>query len=98
MACLTDKRPLRAELPPAVILGAAIVALTAWNPTAMVVVMGMATLAGIGLPAMARTSVVRGLWDRSMLRTDPKAAWYAGVWLWWSLYAAAMGCVYWYFW
>jgi len=98
MACLTDKRPLRAELPPAVIMGAAIVALTAWNPTAMVVVMGLTTLAGVGLPAMKRTAVARGLWNHSMLRTEPKAAWYAGVWLWWSLYAAAMGGVYWYFW
>jgi SSS family solute:Na+ symporter len=98
MACLTDKRPLRAGLLPAVILGATIVALTARNPSAMVVVMGLTILAGIGLPAMTRTAVVRGLWDQSMLRTDPKAAWHASVWLWWSLYAAAMGGVYWYFW
>jgi solute:Na+ symporter, SSS family len=98
MACLTDKRPLRPGLSMVVGLGAAIVALTAWDPAIMVVVMGVVMLAGIGLPAVRRTAVVRGLWDCSMLRTDPKVAWYASVWLWWALFAAIVVGVYWWFW
>jgi SSS family solute:Na+ symporter len=80
------------------ISGVAIFAFSAWSPTAMAVCVGLATLLGIALPVMTRTSVVRGYWDSSMLRTEPKVAWYASVWLWWGVTAAILGGLYWYFW
>jgi hypothetical protein len=38
------------------------------------------------------------LWDRSMLHTEQPAAWYANLWLWWSLLGAILVGIYWKFW
>jgi len=50
------------------------------------------------VPAASRSTAIRGMWDRSMLRTEPKAPVYANLWLWWSLFAVSLGSLYYYFW
>ena len=98
MACLAKHRPLTLGIGIMVAFALGIGTLAAWSPATMAVLVGVTTLVGVILPATARTAVARGLWDRSMLHTEPRAVWYASVWLWWGIFAVILGGMYWYFW
>ena len=98
MACLAERRPLWFGIPAMAVLGFGIVALAARSAETIAVLVGLTTLAGIAVPAVGRITVVRGFWDQSMLRTEPRAAWYASVWLWWGFFAVLLSSLYWYFW
>ena len=58
------------------------------------VVMAVATI----VPAVGRSQVVRGMWDTSMLLTEPRVSIFASLWLWWLLFAISLGGLYYYFW
>ncbi len=98
MGCLTDCRPFWWGVALAVALCAAIVGLAAYDTTNLAVLVGVTFLAGVAGPMTARSAVGRRLWDFSMLRTEPKVAWYASVWLWWGVVAATLIGLYWRFW
>ena len=76
----------------------AIVAIAAASPVATAILVGVVMAIGAGVPAALRSTVVCGMWDQSMLRTEPKVPLYANLWLWWFVFAVSLGGLYWYFW
>lgn len=98
MVCLAERIPLRLGIPTLAVLVIIISALASWSAETTAVLVGLITLASVVLPALTRTTAVRGFWDYNMLRTEPKAAWYASVWLWWGVLAAVLIGLYWFFW
>jgi len=59
----------------------------------------LATTLGLVIPLMIiRRLPSANLWDRSMSRTDVAVAWYANLWLWWSVLSAILIGIYIKFW
>jgi len=79
-------------------LCAATAAVAVFSPVATAIlvcaVMAVATIA----PALGRSTVIRGMWDQSMLLTEPKVSIFANLWLWWFLFAISLGGLYYWFW
>jgi SSS family solute:Na+ symporter len=98
MLCLAERWSVTRGLVMTVVIAAAIAVLAAWSPATMAVLVGLTTSICILALMATRTTAVRGLWDCSMLQTKPRSAWYASVWLWWSIVAAVLAGIYWYFW
>jgi SSS family solute:Na+ symporter len=78
-------------------LCAAIVWVAAVSPVATAILVGAAMVVA-SAPAVLRSTPIRGMWDRSMLRTEPKTPLYANLWLWWAVFAVSLGGLYYYFW
>jgi hypothetical protein len=76
----------------------AIMALAAASPVAIALLVGLVMVIAPGVPAVLRSTPIRGMWDWSMLSTEPKVPLYANLWLWWSVFAISLGCLYYYFW
>lgn len=82
----------------ALLLCCGIVGVAILSPVATVVLVCLTMAAGAGVPALLRSTEIRGLWDHSMLRTESKMPVYASLWLWWSLFVIALCGLYYYFW
>jgi len=76
----------------------AIVGIAVASPVATAILVCLVMAIGAGVPAVLRAAPICGMWDRSMLRTEPKVPLYANLWLWWLVFAASLGGLYWYFW
>ena len=98
MLALSDRRPLWLGLCNALVAGILVFWLTAVSPVLMTVLMCAAMTVLVGVPAATRSKRISGMWDFSMLYSGHEAGWYANLWLWWSLCAAAFVGVYIYFW
>jgi SSS family solute:Na+ symporter len=77
-------------------LGIVRIAVASPVATAILVCVAMAVAAGV--PAVLRSTAIRGMWDQSMLRTEPKVPVYANLWLWWFVFAISLSALYWCFW
>jgi len=98
MGTLRDSRPLAVALAAALPLCALIVAVAIASPVAIALLLGAVMALAIGVPGVRRVTAVAGMWDRSMLLTEPKRPWYAGLWLWWAVFAVILAFLYFYFW
>jgi SSS family solute:Na+ symporter len=98
MAVWTDRRPLGRGLVYTLAACAAIPVIAVKDPIAIAVMVCVTMIGFLLVGAAARSTTLVGLWDRSMLRTEPKVRWYASLWLWWFVLAAILGGIYAYFW
>lgn len=62
------------------------------SAVALLVLIGTAFLVG-GL-MLSRRAAAPNLWDYSMLKTHEPAAWYASLWLWWSVLSLVLVGIY----
>lgn len=98
MAALAHSRPLAVGVGLALPSCAATVAVAVVSPVATALLLGAVMALAIGVPLARRSTVIQGMWDRSMLRTAPRRPWYAGLWLWWAVFAVVLGLLYFRFW
>jgi hypothetical protein len=98
MLFLTDRRPRSSGLIYTAVACILIGVVATVSPVGVAVLVCVTTVAILLAGAITRSTAVRGLWDRSMLRTEPRAAWYASLWVWWSVFVGCLGLLYAYFW
>jgi solute:Na+ symporter, SSS family len=98
MGVLRESRPLGKSLALLIPLGAIIIWAAAVSPVAMAVSVLLVFLSGIGIPLLARSKSLEGMWDRSMLSTSAKVPWYASLFLWWLLFVVTLIGLYINFW
>jgi SSS family solute:Na+ symporter len=75
-----------------------ILALGAWSPSALALVLLVASVALVGMLMLSRTTALPALWDRSMLRCASPRRWFGNLWFWWALLAAVLAGIYVKFW
>ncbi len=98
MGVLRESWPMGKSLSVLAPLTAAILWIAIVSPTAMAFSVLIVFLLSIGVPLLMRSKAAGGMWDRSMLWTSVKVPWYAGLGLWWLVFAATLFGLYIYFW
>jgi SSS family solute:Na+ symporter len=98
MLTLRDERPLALGWGLAMPLCGLTVAVAVVNSVATAILVCVVMTVATIVPAARRSQVVRGMWDTSMLLTEPKSSIFANLWLWWLLFAFSLGGLYYYFW
>ena len=97
MYALSSKRSNLA-LPMAGVAVCVILWVSTVSPSAMALILLIATIVLL-VPLLIRRRQPEGnLWDRSMLHTGQPPAWYSNLWLWWALLGAILVGIYWKFW
>ncbi|MCC6123454.1 MAG: sodium/solute symporter [Pirellulales bacterium] len=98
MGVLSEPWPLAKRLALLIPLGVVYIWTAAVSPVAMAFSVLIVFLSGIGIPLMARSKALDGMWDRSMLSTSDKVPWYASLFFWWLLFVVTLIGLYIYFW
>jgi SSS family solute:Na+ symporter len=75
-----------------------VVWMSAVSPPAMALSLLVVTVVVLIPLLINRRFADANLWDRSMLHAEQPGAWYANLWLWWSLLGAILVGIYWKFW